>query len=344
MGEPVLREATQADDAGIRAVIAAAFPDNPKRRAEITAWQYWGNPFGPTCAWVWEDDGRIVATYTAFPMPAVLDGRPALAGNGVDAAVDPEYQGRRLFEPLARALYAGSAQAGMEVTLCFINNPLAIRGTTKAGWLQVGTLGVWVLPVDDAWLGHRLHLPAALAGLGRRVVWRTGRGPAAPGSDEVPGGLDELWARAGGVTTGVVRNQAWWDWRYGGHPDRPYRFFTVQQGGGRLSGAAAVTMRDAFGGTFAYLLELIADGPDEARALVRGAADHARSLGAAGVGLMGVPGSRLAVRAREAGLVRVPARMDPKPTSFGAVPNDGTTWSHLQSLPWSISWGDLDHL
>jgi hypothetical protein len=36
--------------------------------------------------------------------------------------------------------------------------------------------------------------------------------------------------------------------------------------------------------------------------------------------------------------------MDPKPTSFGAVPNDGATWSHLATLPWSVSWGDLDHL
>jgi predicted N-acetyltransferase YhbS len=348
MADPTLRAATRADDAGMRAVIAASFPDNPKQRAEITAWQYWGNPFGPTAAWVWEDEGRIVATYTSYPMPAVLEGRPAIAGNGVDAAVDPAYQGRRLFEPLARALYAGAADAGMAVTMCFINNPLAIRGTTKAGWLDVGRLTVWVLAVDDAWLGRRVHLPAAVAGIGRRAVWRLGRGSSAEIVDGVPAGLDALWSSSGGVTTGVVRDQAWWDWRYGGHPDRPYRFLEVRRGSGgsvrSLAGAAVAITREAFGGRFVYLLELLAADDDVGAALGRAAAAHARAEGAAGVALMGLARSRVAQRAVEAGFRRLPARMDPKPTSFGAVPNDGHTWAHLATLPWSVSWGDLDHL
>jgi GNAT superfamily N-acetyltransferase len=342
VSEPFLRAATRADDAGMRAVIAAAFPDNPKQRAEVTAWQYWDNPFGASAAWVYEDDGRIVATYTAFPMPAVLDGTPALAGNGVDAAVDPAYQGRKLFAPLARALYAAAAEAGMAVTICFINNPFAIRGTTRAGWLEVGRLGVWVLGVDDAWLGHRAHVPPAVAGVARRAVWRLGKGPTAERCD-LPDGLDDLWRRAGGVTTGVIRDQRWWQWRYGDHPDPRYEYFEVRRPGG-LAGASVATVREAFGGTFVYLLELLADDADAARAIGRAAQVYARSIGAAGVAIMGVPGSRLAERARQAGFVHLPARLDPKPTSYGAVPNDGTTWAHLARLRWSISWGDLDHL
>lgn len=328
----------------MRAVIAAAFPDNPKQRGEITAWQYWDNPFGRTCAQVWEDDGRIVATYAAFPMPAVLGGWRVVAGNGVDAAVDPAYQGRRLFEPLARALYAEAGAAGMAVTLCFINNPLAIRGTTKAGWLEVGHLGVWVVALDDAWLGKRLHVPTLLAGGARRVGWNLGSGPAATAmaAGDVPEGLDELWARAGGVSTGVIRGQDWWRWRYGGHPDRPYTCLEVRRQGS-LRGAAVATVRQAFGGRFLYLLELVADGRDEARALARGAAELGRGQGAVGVALLALPGSRLAARAAEAGFRRVPRRLDPKPTSFGAVPNDAA-YAHLRSLPWSVSWGDLDHV
>lgn len=344
MADLLLRRATPADDAQMREVIAAAFPDNPKRRQEITAWQYWGNPFGETVAWVWEDDGRVVATYTAYSMPAVLDGRPGLVANGVDAAVAPDYQGRKLFEPLARALYQGAGEAGMAMTMCFINNPLAIRGTTKAGWLRVGQLSVWVLPVDDAWLGRRAHVPAGLAGVGRRVVWRRRGGAAADATGEAPAGLEGLWQRSGAVTTGVARGQAWWDWRYGGHPDRPYRFFEVRRGA-ELAGAAVATIREAFGGSFVYVLELLADDADAAAGLGRALAAHADAAGAHGVALMGLAGGRLEQRARQAGLrVRVPRRLDPKPTSFGAVPNDGATWSHLQSLDWSVSWGDLDHL
>ena len=123
MGDLVLRKATEADDGSIRAVIAAAFPGNPKARAEITAWQYWDNPFGPTQAFVWEDDGRVVASFAAFAMPAVLDGRVATIGNGVDLAVDPDYRGRQLSPALADAVYAAAAGEGMGVTVSFINNP-----------------------------------------------------------------------------------------------------------------------------------------------------------------------------------------------------------------------------
>jgi GNAT superfamily N-acetyltransferase len=333
-----LRAATEADDAAIRAVIGAAFPDNPKQRAEITAWQYWGNPFGRTCVWVWDDDGRVVATYANFPMPALLGGERHLAGNGVDAAVDPGYQGQGLFQPLARALYDDSAHHGMVVTLCFINNPIAIRGTTKAGWLEVGRLGVWVVPVDDAWLGRRAHVPPAVAGLARRLAsHRLSNGPSADVQPDVPAGIDGLWADAGGVTTGVVRAQAWWDWRYGAHPDQPYTYLVTK------NAAAVATVRDAFGGRFVYLLELLANDDDGARAVARAGVEHARRVGAAGVALLALPGTRIAARAEAAGFRRVPKRLDPKPTSFGAVPNT-PRFDGLQSLAWSVSWGDLDHL
>lgn len=332
-----LRAATEDDDAAIRGVIASAFPDNPKQRAEITAWQYWANPFGRTCVWVWDDDGRLAATYANFPMPALLAGEHRLAGNGVDAAVDPAYQGQGLFQPLARALYEGSRAHDIAVTLCFINNPLAIRGTTKAGWLEVGRLGVWVLPVDDAWLAHRIHAPKVVAHLVRAAGWRLPKGPEADRDTAVPTHIDELWNLAGGVTTGVVRAQAWWDWRYGGHPDRPYTFFSTPHG------AAVATVKEAFGGKFVYLLELLAEDGIAARALARAARTYAQSIGATGVALLGLPHTRIAARARAAGFRQVPARMDPKPTSFGAVPND-PAYAHLASLAWSVSWGDLDHL
>ncbi|MHB8466506.1 MAG: GNAT family N-acetyltransferase [Acidimicrobiales bacterium] len=337
-----LRAATEDDDEAIRGVIAAAFPDNPKRRADITAWQYWSNPFGSTCVWVWDDDGAVAATYANFPMPAVFAGEPRLAGNGVDAAVDPAYQGRGLFEPLARALYADSRTHGMVMTLCFINNPLAIRGTTKAGWLEVGRLGVWVLPVDDAWLARRTHLPTPVARVARRMLTRSPRADGADIGDAVPSGIDRLWADAGGVTTGVVRGQAWWDWRYGAHPDHPYTFLSARRGD-RLRGAAVATTRDAFGGRFVYLLELIAEDDIAAAAVAAAASEHARSIGAAGVAVLALPDTRIAARARGAGFRRVPQRLEPKPTSFGVVPND-PAYAHLQSQRWSVSWGDLDHV
>jgi predicted N-acetyltransferase YhbS len=342
VSEPILRAATAEDDEGIRATIRDTFPDNPKQQAEITAWQYWSNPFGRTCVWVWEDDGKIVATYANFPMPAVFGGRPGLAGNGVDAAVDPAYQGRKLFAPLASALYADSRRHGIEATMCFINNPFAIKGTTRAGWLSVGTLGVWVLPVDDAWLSGRLHVPFSGAVARRASTWRLRGGASAEVSSTVPRGVTDLWSDAGGVTTGVMRDQAWWDWRYGEHPAHPYTFFSVTSSSG-LEAAGVALVRSAFGATFVYLLELVARSASSAQMVMRAARSFCISSGAVGVGVMALPGSRLAFLAGASGMRRVPQRFDPKPTSFGAVPNEPSL-ANLQSLSWSVSWGDLDHL
>jgi predicted N-acetyltransferase YhbS len=338
MSDLVLREATDADDAGMRAVIAASFPANTKQRAEITAWQYWDNPFGRTQAFVWEDDGRVVASFAGFPMPAVIDGRSATIGNGVDLAVDPAYQGRQLSAALAKALYAAAARAGAAATVSFINNPLAMKGTGRAGWREIAKLGVWVLAVDDQFLASRLHVPPRAASLVRRAVWRSTPGPDADCETSVPSGIDALWERSGGVSTGVAHTQAWWDWRFGRHPDRPYTYLSVESGG-QLHAAAPAAVRDAFGGRFVYLLDLLADTPAHARAIARGAAALARREKAVGVALLALSGSRLAARANEAGFRRVPARLDPKPTSFGAASHAG-----LRPLSWSVSWCDLDNV
>jgi hypothetical protein len=201
---------------------------------------------------------------------------------------------------------------------------------------------VWVLATDDAFLGHQVHLPKGLAGVGRRAVWRVGKGPAADIGTDVPEGVDELWQQSGGVANGVARGQAWWQWRYASHPDQPYTYLSVAAGG-RLRGAAVALEREAFGGRFIYLLEFIAEDAAAAKALSRAAASHATSKGAAGVALVALPASRAAAMARAGGFRQLPARFDPKPTSFGAVPNDNRL-AHLAQLEWSVSWGDLDHL
>ena len=213
-----------------------------------------------------------------------------------------------------------------------------MKATGRAGWREVAKLGIWVLAVDDRFLASRLHVPTRAAGLVRRVAWRPGRGAEADRSTVVPSGIDPLWARSGAVTTGVAHTQAWWDWRFGGHPDHPYTYLSVEAGG-QLHAAAVAAIREAFGGRFVYLLDLVADTPGDARAVARSAAAMALSAQAVGVALLAIPGSRLAARATEAGFRRVPARLDPKPTSFGAA-------AHTDPMPlsWSISWCDLDNV
>jgi predicted N-acetyltransferase YhbS len=341
MSEPVLRPAGPEDDEAIAALIGEAFPGNPKSRVDVLRWQYRANPFGETVSRVWDEDGRIVAHYSAFPMPYLLDGRPAIAGNAVDAAVAPSHQGRRLFTPLARALYEGCAAAGMPVAVCYASNPVAMKGVARAGVEWQPRLRTLVLAVDDAWLARRFHLPAALGGLVRRTAFGLRRGSAAEEVGALPDGIDGLWAhvRATGIGNGVDRGEAWCHWRYAASPVGGYRYVALRRGHD-LVGLAVVLEREDFGGRFAYLLELQAADADAGRAVLRAVAGMAGISGVATVAVDGGPLHRLATAA---GMRTLPKRLEPKGGAwYGLV--DTTGGERDVSAPWHVGWGDMDHL
>jgi hypothetical protein len=341
MSELRLRAAGPDDDEAMRAVNATAFEHNPQTRAEVTRWQWWENPFGPTLAWVWEDDGNVVAQYVAYCLPGRLAGAPATFTLGVDAAIAPSHQGRRLFTPLAEALYADATSR--DLPLIAYPNEQSVRGIARAGWCEVAALGVHLLVADDGWLAARLHLPRPVAGVVRRSVFGRPRADQAVEIlEEPPDEIDALWSRAADPTeSGVDRHARWWRWRYSQHPDRPYRYLAVSSPGG-LRAVAAVRTRTDLGGTFHCLLELLADDATAARSLVGALAEGI--LGPAdGVALTAMPGSSLARLGRSSGLRRPPARLLPQPIHFGLVPHPRLA-PDPRSLSWATSWGDLDHI
>lgn|GEM_PF-2300680 len=339
-----LRSVGEEADPALRALVASAFPNNPKARAEITAWQWWKNPFGPTLAWVWVDEAdsdRIVAQYLAYCVPGVLDGRPCTLSLGVDAAVAPDHRGLGLFTPLSRALYHDANDH--DTPLLAYPNDQSATGIARAGWCEVEQLRVYAFALDDAWLARRAHLPRAAVHAARSLIFSPRRGS---GSVEVvhdvPDGVESLWGAVQAThRNGIARGGDWWRWRYGHHPDRPYRFVVVHRGG-ELVAAAAVRTRGELGGSFHCLMELLAVDDGAARAVIWAIAHGA--LGPAdGIALTAVSRSTLAARARAAGLRPVPRHLQPRPVRFGVVP-------HPRLVPdprvrqWSTAWGDLDHV
>ena len=339
-----LRQSEPSDGDAIRSVLAASFPDNAKARADLLAWQYWDNPFGAARSWLAEDGGRVVAHYAGIALPGVLDGRPATLAMGVDAATVPSHRGLGLFEQLARAVYLDCGQAGMPVTYC-LPNPNSLRGFQKAGGEDVGRARVLVGAMDDGWLASRFSLPRWVAGAGRRAVFfRLPAGGSAGMVEEPPDGLDELWASVSAMSPwGVARHAGWWRWRYWSRPDRPY-LFAESRRAGRLTGAACALVREDLGGRFLCLLELLAPDRAVARDLVGTLLRSATGLlGIVGVAATALPGSHHYRMARAAGLRPLPRRLEPRPMHVGVVDNAGTL-PGLARRPWSLAWGDLDHI
>jgi hypothetical protein len=204
----------------------------------------------------------------------------------------------------------------------------------------VCVLRTLVLATDADWLARRFHLPTLVAKGLRRAAFRT----SSPGGalvDAPPSGLDDLWARvvaASDIRNGVVRDSAWWAWRYERSPLGPYRYVEVREAG-RLQAAAVVAEREDFGGRFGYVLELLAVEPSAAHAAVATAANDI--AGVVGLVTQVMGGSALDRLSRAGGLRRLPRRLEPKTTRFGIADHTGTLGSVDD---WHVGWGDQDHL
>lgn len=340
MSGPVLRLAGPEDDRLIRGLLAAAYADNPKSDAAIIRWQYWDNPFGTTRAWIWERDGQAVAHWAAVPVPLVLDGVAVLGVKTADAATHPDHRRQGLFGTLALRYMQDLRHVGVPAVLTH-PNPDSTPGVEASGAVLVERVPAFVRAVDAAWLAERFKLPRPVATALRSAVF--GRAATAEGGvgDSTPEDLDALWDGVG-ERWGVRRDADWWHWRYTLRPGVNYRYVEVRRGG-RLVAAAALRLREAFGGRFAYVMEFLAVDDEAARALAATLSEYATQERVAGLVLIATSWSRAASQARAAGFRRLPRPLEPNPLRF-LVAAPGGNSQELARRPWSAAWGDLDHL
>lgn len=273
-------------------------------------------------------------------MPILLEGQDAVGAVGIDAATAPSHRGRGLFERLASAVYDDCGAHNIPVTMCFPNEN-SVRGFQKAGGLMVGKLSTFVYPIDAAWVAERFRIPLPLVRPAMRLAFRVPSADEADERGEVPADIGDLWRSVRARTAwGIRRDEHWWRWRYTLKPQAQYRIFEHRDRG-LLQGVAATVTSDIFGGRFVRLLELMVTDADAGRALLATIASSSRD--AAGIVTVALPGSPVAIAATASGMRRLPARLAPKPVVFGVTDNVGGRGT-MSSSPWSLAWGDLDHI
>lgn len=333
-----LRRGDRSDTEGIRALLQSAFPENPRTDPDVLRWQYWENPFGDAVVWVEEANERIVGNIARIPVPVVIGGRREQGVISVDSATAPDLRGRGLHSRKRDASNADTCRRGFVVGFHYQGpgSPLP-RGDAPS----VGPVGHYMLPIDAAWLARRLRLPRPLAGSVVRWAVKGRSGVRATQVETVPEDIEHLWSvMEEKLPFGIVKDEAWWRWRYEGHPHKPYRYFAAREAG-ELVGAAAVRVRRVGEAEFAYVLDLLAATGTAASGVLR---EVARAHdGVAAVSFRARPRTFGAELAKQAGLHRLPRRWEPSPITLHVRDACGNR-PELLRHPWNVGWGESDHL
>jgi GNAT superfamily N-acetyltransferase len=230
-----IREMTEADEADVLTLLTTTMAGGPtgERTAEFFRWKHRHNYFGPSIAYVAEQDGELVGLRTFMRWRFLRDDRRVEAVRAVDTATHPHHQGRGIFTSLTKAALRAAQQ---EAALVFNTpNSNSLPGYLKMGWLAVGTVPIAI----------RVARPVRfLRGARGALTGGTSAGPvdirlppvraALEDTQAVQDLLDEA-SKPSGLRTD--RTADYFQWRYAEAPGLDYRAVTTAQGG-RLSGIA----------------------------------------------------------------------------------------------------------
>ena len=196
-------------------------------------WLYERNPAGTSSIGVAVEDGDIVASYSACPVPMQWGDQQILVGLGIDLATHPAFRRRGLFERVAEAAIADAERRGFGFILSYTQwgGASAIGQTQKLGFSRAFMLRRLVKILDwpralafKLGLAHRAPTRADVSDTIHAIV----SAAAATGiSVEKAPTIDR--SRTTPVTRAirVEKSERHVRWRYSNHPEAPYRIFSL---------------------------------------------------------------------------------------------------------------------
>jgi hypothetical protein len=126
------RNATEADQAEMVELLFRAFHrwpafEIPVSPLEHLRWKITSDPIAVRHQWVTEIDDRIVAMILRIICRVRVKGRDCIGRDGVDAAVDPRYQGRRLYSAIMDHIWNSPQASDFDLVFSYSTNPRARR-------------------------------------------------------------------------------------------------------------------------------------------------------------------------------------------------------------------------
>ena len=175
VGRAAIRSASKADEPKMLELLFRAFQRWPAFPIQVPAfehlrWKMRSDPIAAKHHFVAEIDGRIVAMMIRIVRRVRVRGRSSLARDGVDAAVDPRYQGRGLYGAVLDHSQEVLQGADYGLGFWYSSNPRTRRRSRPEEWNSLGNaIQVLQKPYDARGIVARRRekyggrLPAPLA-------------------------------------------------------------------------------------------------------------------------------------------------------------------------------------
>lgn len=224
---------------------------------DFWTWRYRDHPGGgPLVMLAWDGD-RLVAHYGASHAPLRVDGAVVPAALSMTTMTHPDYRGRGLLERAGGALYETLVAAGHVAVWGFPNAMINAARQTKLAWVPIADVATLTLNLAGRAVAHSRSQEVVeteatdlrFAVLAERL--------AGPGTIRA--------ARDGGILA----------WRVDRNPVNRYTRLVLPDGDAIMGYAIC----KPYGADALDLVELVADGPAAADALIAAAAERAAAEG-----------------------------------------------------------------
>lgn len=331
------REGTASDRDAILALRALVFPDAGTERLQPAFWEWEMREgyAGKKRFFVAEADDRIVGNFALVPQDYFATA-PLPGALGVDVMTHPEFRRRKILSRLA-AFARDSVREEAPLITGFQMRKAVQGGIFSAGWRPIQQVPLFFKPLSLRWIAGDLGLPAgAPASVSSRPEARGDGGSIRPILDSELQQIDPL------LLTDAIRQRRspeFVRWRYRGNPSWRYEILGFFDGGELR---AFVIHRDTtLRGFHALAIADMGTRQGDRTSLphlIRHVCSAARRRG------LGLAATLLSRNHPASPFLRRSGFL-PGFHRFNLVLNvmgEALAWTN--AAPWSLSWGDTDHL
>ena len=332
--------------------------DHPHTDKAFYAWLFGDSCHGPPSGILVRRDGKLVCFAGLLPRAVRYNGAIVRVAHGLDFMASPNLQGLSgLYAyKLVKAWLDHASRSAYDLAVCFPNEQsIRLLTSDKLKWTVIASPRLLVLPTTSLRFDESpvRHLPKSLATMGGRLLAAVllagqsrpqamdGVAPLDLSADAEA--LDALWQRVGRRKGRFSREADVLQWRYGRHPIYDYRILSHWKEQA-ISGFMVTARRKVMGLESDLLVDGLWDDADTEtpRALLAAVIARARRERTGIVGAIALPNTQFYATLRRAGLLTVPAKLDPKPFHLTAYPLTPLGETCMEPKAWHLSWGDTD--